>query len=211
MVGSIGRLGVMVQLSFKVFPAPPATATLQFEFGSVKRAVAAATLLARGPIELEALEILSGGILLARLGGRAETLGARGERLASILDAPLTLVDGDLELGLWRDAAEFSWVPAGSTLVRVGLSIRQVVALDTTLTRIAGVEVRYGIGGTVAWISWPAALPVSDLEAILGEFGLPGMALIGPPGRPLIGPATGGAFGARVTRALDPNSRFLEV
>ena len=29
-----------------------------------------------------------GGLLLARLGGRAETLGARGERLAAMLDAP---------------------------------------------------------------------------------------------------------------------------
>ena len=37
------------------------------------------------------------------------------------------------------------------------------------------------------------------------------MILIGPPDRPLIGPATGGAFGARVTHALDPSSRFLEI
>jgi glycolate oxidase FAD binding subunit len=209
MVGSIGRLGVIVQLSFKVFPAPPATVTLEFEFGSLERAAAAATLLARGPMELEALEILPGGRLLARLGGRSETLGVRWARLASVLDAPVTVVDDDL--GLWRDAAELAWVPAGSTLVRVGLSIRQVVTLDAALALVGGVEVRYGIGGTVAWISWPAGVPLSELDAILGGFGLPGMVLIGPPDRPLIGPSTGGAFGARVTQALDPSSRFLEV
>jgi glycolate oxidase FAD binding subunit len=209
MVGSIGRLGVIVQLSFKVFPAPPATVTLEFEPGSLERAVAAATLLARGPVELEALEILPGGRLLTRLGGRAETLGTRRSRVAGMVDAPVTFVDDDL--ALWRDAAELAWVPAGSTLVRVGLSIRQVLALDAALAGVAGVEVRYGIGGTVAWIGWPAGLPVSDLEAILARFGLPGMVLIGPPDRPLIGPATGGAFGTRVTQALDPNSRFLEV
>ncbi len=58
---------------------------------------------------------------------------------------------------------------------------------------------------------WPAASSLDELDAILHELGLPGMVLIGPPDRPLLGPRTGGAFGARVTQALDPDSRFLEV
>ncbi len=69
MVGSIGRLGVIVQLSFKVFPRPAATLTFEFALGTLEQAVACVVALSRGPVELDALEILPGGVLLVRLGG----------------------------------------------------------------------------------------------------------------------------------------------
>ncbi len=211
MVGSAGRLGVIVQLSFKVFPHPVATATLEFAFDGTEQAIGAAVAVARGPVELEALEILSGGRLLARVGGRAETLEARTDRLRRMFDAPAAHHGGDRERALWRDAAELTWLPADPVLVRVGLSIRQVVALDAALGGIEGVQIRYGIGGTVAWISWPVAAPIDYLDTTLNDLGLPGMVLLGAPDRPFLGPSTGGAFAARIVKALDPNARFLEV
>ena len=59
MVGSIGRLGVIEELSLKVFPRPAATTTVEFELTSTERAVAGEGAIARGPIELDALEILA--------------------------------------------------------------------------------------------------------------------------------------------------------
>jgi glycolate oxidase FAD binding subunit len=211
MVGSAGRLGVIVQLSFKVFPRPLATTTLEFACDGVEQAVAAAITLARGPVELEALDILPGGRLLARVGGRAEVLESRADRLARGLGAAAIRHHGDQERALWRDAAELSWSPADAVLVRVGLSIRQLIELDAALARVDGVHVRYGIGATVAWISWPAAAPLDRLDAILRDRVLPGMVLLGPADRPFLGPRTGGAFGARIVSAIDPDSRFLEI
>jgi glycolate oxidase FAD binding subunit len=209
MVGSAGQLGVIVQLTFKVFPRPAATTTLEFALDTTERAASAAAALARGPVELEALDIAPPGRLLTRLGGRADALKSRAMRLTRTLGATPTQLDGEDERTLWRDAAEFTWATAGDTLVRVGLSVRQVLALDTALAAISGVQVRYGIGATVAWISWPAAMPLDDLDVILEGLRLPGMVLLGAPGRRFLGPATGGAFGTRIAGALDPNSRFL--
>lgn len=211
MVGSAGRMGVIVQLSFKVFPSPIATTTLEFGFDSLHAAVSATMMLARGPVELDALEILPGGSVLARLGGRAEILEARAERLVHMVDAALIRHDGGDERELWRNAAELTWLPADAVLVRIGLSIRQVLTLDAALAQIAGTRIRYGIGGTVAWIAWPAVEPLDRLDAILRDLTLPGMVLVGPPDRPWLGSVTGGAFGARILTALDPNSRFLEL
>lgn len=215
MVGSIGRLGVIVQLSFKVFPRPAATVTLELAVGNLEQALACAVVLARGPVELDALEVLPGGVLLVRLAGRAETLESRAERLlrAAVGVATITEHLGADDRHLWRDATEFTWRRPDELLVRVGLSIRQVIALDRALRPALSdpSQVRYGIGGTVAWIAWPSASTLDDLDTILSELGLPGMVLIGPPDRPLLGPRTGGAFGARVASALDPDSRFLEV
>lgn len=211
MVGSFGRLGVLVQLSVKVFPRPAATITLEFALENMERAVAAATALARGPVELEALDVEPGGRLFARLGGRPDTLDARAARMVSTLGTTPQRHDGEREEALWRGVREFTWIPAGATLVRVGLSIRHVLALETALASTPPATIRYGIGGTVAWISWPATASLDDLDASLRELGLPGMVLLGPADRPLLGPPTGGAFGERIVRALDPNSRFLEI
>ena len=211
MAGSAGRLGVIVQLSFKVFPRPIATTTLEFALDSIEQAVSGAIALARGPVELDALDILPGARLLARVGGRRETLEARSDRLARSLDAPATRHHGEEERALWREAAELTWRGAGDALVRVGLSIRQLARLDSALATVPGAEVRYGIGGTVAWIGWPPSQPIGQLDTILGDLGLPGMVLLGPPDRPFLGPATGGAFGARIVGALDPDHRFLEL
>jgi glycolate oxidase FAD binding subunit len=211
MVGSAGRLGVIIQLSFKVFPRPIATTTLEFSFATIEQAVSAAVAIARGPVELDSLEILPGGRLLARVGGRTEILEARADRLNRTLDAPVTSHTGASELALWSDATEFTWVPADSVLVRVALSIRQVLALNAALGTVAGVHVRYSIGGTVAWLSWPTDAPLADLDKILNKLGLPAMVLIGPADSTFLGPKTGGAFGERIIQALDPDSRFLEV
>jgi glycolate oxidase FAD binding subunit len=211
MVGSIGRLGVIVQLSFKVFPRPLATTTLEFALDNTADAVAAALVLARGPVELDALDILHGGRMLVRIAGRCESLDARASRLARALDGAATFHHGDDERRLWRDACEFAWVPDQNALVRVGLSIRQVLALDRALAAFGDVGVRYAIGGTVAWVSWPATASLDDLDTVLRGLGLSGMILVGPPDRPLLGMATGGAFAARIAQAMDPDARFLEV
>jgi len=211
MVGSIGRLGVIVRLSFKVFPRPLETTTLEFAFDQFDQAVAAAIRLARGPVELDALEIVPGARVLARIGGRGDTLASRAVRLAGTLDAASSRHEGDRERVLWDDAAEMRWLQGGDALVRVGLSIRQVTALDAQLAAIPGAGVRYGIGGTVAWIGWPPSQPIDLLDTILSDLGLSGMVLIGPSDRALLGPRTGGVFGARIVQALDPNARFLEV
>ncbi len=215
MVGSIGRLGAIVQLSFKVFPRPRATTTLRFALGSLEAALAAATRLARGPLDLDALELERGGRLTARLGGDMEALDPRAARLAAEVgeaDGPPERVDGEDEAGLWRDAAELSWVPPEHAVVRVPLTAHGVVALDTALAA-AGASARYGLGANVAWVAWPQGIEIDRLDALLRESRLTGMALTGAPvagRRPLLGVVPGGAFGARVRRALDPFDRFLE-
>ena len=211
MVGSMGRLGVLVQLSFKVFPRPRATTTVTFALDTLDAALAASVRLVRGPLDLDALDLTPGGGVVVRLGGDPSALDARARRLAAEVGAePARRDEGEDDAALWRGAAELAWAPADAVIVRVGLTARSVVALDGALAA-AGAVARYGLGGNVAWIAWPATAPIAGLAAILTGLGLTGMALTGPPGVPLLGAGGGGAFGARVRGALDPFDRFLEL
>jgi glycolate oxidase FAD binding subunit len=195
-------------LSFKVFPRPRATTTLEFSLPTVSAAIEAASFLNRGPLDLEALDILPGGDLLVRLGGHPDALDARAERLGAQVQAPARRYSGDAERVLWTDAAELSWIPAGNAIVRVRLTARTAAALDLAMTR-ASATVRYGLGANVGWVAWPAGTPLDQLDAVLRSLELSGVVLTGPAARPLLGLERGGAFGARVRSALDPFARFL--
>jgi glycolate oxidase FAD binding subunit len=210
MVGSMGRLGVLVQLSLKVFPRPVASTTLVFEVGTTPAALTALAALARGPLALDALDLHPPGRLLVRLGGAPEALEARAARLAAAVPgaaAPAERLEGEPEAALWREAAELSWLTPGTRAVRVGLTARAVPALEELLAG-AGATARYSLGANVAWIAWPQEQPLDALDRRLRALTLTGMALTGPPAPALLGAGGGGPFAARIRSALDPHGRF---
>ncbi|HEY2654209.1 MAG TPA: FAD-binding protein [Solirubrobacteraceae bacterium] len=211
MVGSIGRLGVITQASLKVFPRPQATTTVELMLSDTRSALDAASALARGPINLDALDVLPDGSLLARLGGSPELLAARADRVVGSIDAPYRVHTGDGERQLWRDAAEFGWLPPENALVRAGLSMSAARELDRAVAALEGVQVRYAVAGTTAWIACPIER-LDAVDALLLALRLPGLVLRGVVDRQLLGPGdVGGAFAARVARALDPQRRFMEL
>jgi glycolate oxidase FAD binding subunit len=208
MVGSLGRLGVITQLSFKVFPRPRATTTLDFSLGSTAEALAAATEIARGPMDLDALDVIAGGRLLARLGGSPDALDARAARLARQVGSAALRISGAEEQALWQDAAELRWISGDCAAVRVALTARKAAALEAEL---ASASIRYSLAGSVAWVAWPVASGFDELDSVLHRLGLRALVLIGTPEHPVLGGTSGGAFAGRVSSALDPHRRFLEI
>lgn len=210
MVGSTGRLGVLVQVGLKVFPRPRATTTLACELESTPAALKAIAALARGALDLDALDLEPPGRVLVRLGGAPELLDGRAARLAAAVRAPSERLEGPDDAALWRGVAALEWVPESSRVVRVGLTAASVVALDAALGA-AGAQARYGLAANVAWIAWPDDRPLADLDTILRCLGVSGMVLTGPSHRRLLGSSPGGAFADRIRAALDPDEHFLEA
>jgi len=207
MVGSAGRLGVIVQLSLKVFPRPPATTTLSFSLGSTEAALTAMAALGRGALDLDALDLEPPGRVLVRLGGDAALLDGRAARLAASVEAPCERIDGEQDAALWREVAALGWVPPAARVVRVGMNARGVTRLEAALD---GARARYCLGANVAWVAWPDDRPLADLDAALTSLEMAGMVLTGPSHRRLLGAPGGGAFAERIRAALDPDGRFLE-
>lgn len=211
MVGGMGRLGVMVQLSFKVFPRPRATTTLQFSLADTGTAGAMAAAVAGGPRELDAIDVLPGGRLLVRLGGDAEALPARAARLAAAVGTQPVRIEGEAERELWREAAELRWVPAGAAVVRVACNPHTAGGLEAAVLGTPGASLRLARACDSGWVAWPAGAALAELDEALVRLGLTGMVLTGPPGGGLLGRPVGGAFAERVRRALDPHDRFVEL
>lgn len=208
MVGSLGRLGILISASFKVFPAPRAMATLRASFASLQDGLAGMAKLMGGPYDLEALDLLPQGNgtveLHARIGGPAGVLVARLDRLRALIGNGDSIME---DLPLWHDARNFAWVADKHLLVKVATTPQTVATLDAAL-RAANAHRRYAVGGNLAWIAWPDS--VESCHNLLTQQQSHGLVLRGDSPRALIGTPLQASFLDRVRSALDPSRRFVD-
>jgi glycolate oxidase FAD binding subunit len=201
--GSIGRFGILTELTFKVFPSPKDWITLRFEYDRMNDALEVIIQLAGSSFDLYALELLEKTVLV-RLGGLRSAFSERVQNLEEFLNHPCEVFEVDAEI--WREAREFLWQPSGSSLVKIPLTPAKISGFETLLLR-AGIHEtprRYSSGGNLVWmcVNNPA-----QLEAILLESDLAGLVINGS-SHGLIGKQTGLGMLSRVAQALDPNNIF---
>lgn len=208
MIGSAGRLGVITEVSCKVFPRPGATATLALAHGSLGDAVKTVSALARGPVAADAIELEPSGRVVVRLAGHESLLAARTERVGQALGVGAAPLGEEEAADYWHSLRELTWVPPESLLVRVPITAALISSVDATLD---GAERRYSIAGNLAWVAWPASRPVGDLNRLLADMRLTGAPVLGRAAPPLLGHQPGSAFADRIREALDPEGRFGAV
>jgi glycolate oxidase FAD binding subunit len=216
MAGSLGAFGVLVELSFKVFPKPEAYATLRVPHSSLEAALAAFYRVTSSQMDLFALDLepTPGGVTLwVRLGGLAGALPERLARLRGLAGGGDVLAD-DAEQ--WRSEREFKWRPDDSMLVKVPVTPGRIPKLELSLNGPSAgsgpVHRRYSAGGQLAWIAWTG--PLDALDAWLKAMDLSGLVVLGQPeaARSVrLGVRAGESFERRVKAALDPDARFVEV
>jgi glycolate oxidase FAD binding subunit len=208
MVGSLGQFGVLVELTFKVFPRAAAFTTVQQRYSALGDAVAALNRTYTARLDVDALDLVpdsdGAATLWVRLGGLPDALPARAERIRSLLDGGEVMVGAD-EASVWHAAREFAWVPPGWALVKVPVTPKRITALEEVLGSIHASR-RYSGGGNVAWVATPVSIPVID--RMLLPLGLSGLVVFGPPGMVRIGARNGQAFEQRVKAVFDPAGRL---
>lgn len=207
MVGSLGQLGILVELTFKVFPQPPAYATLKADLPDLHTALEIIYRLFTSPLELDALDLTTPGTLWLRQGGLEGTLRPRLEQLRQFVGGG-EILTGNEDAAIWHTARELAWVPEKTTLVKVPLTPKRIPALQIALAPYES-AVRYSAGGNVAWVAWPASLDI--LDGLLKKQGLRGLILLGEPiAQPLLGVPLDAIFAGRVQQALDPQQKFVQ-
>ncbi len=211
MVGSLGQYGILVEVTFKVFPKPESYKTLRLEFTTFEQANTAMQTLAMSGAELSCLELLPPNILLLRVGGLAEALTQRLEHLQQLIQEGEILHD---DQALWQEAREFSWLektalkqtaPKEITLLKIPLNPSQVFALEKTLERFDAPR-RYSVGGNVVYLAWTETQ--DKLEHLLNSLGLSALALKGHFTHPILGKQLEANFSQRLLSVLDPQSKF---
>jgi glycolate oxidase FAD binding subunit len=203
MVGSLGQFGVLVELTFKVFPKPEAYETLVVDFTTFDEANKAMQKVAMSNLEVACLELLPPRRLLLRVGGLKEVIGKRLETLQEFLGKQGEFLKDEQT---WREAREFSWLPREHSLIKIPLSPTKITSLEKLLESMNLVK-RYGVGGNVLYVAWPNG-EKDQLEKFLNQQGLSALAITGSWQNPLLGKQTGQAFTKRILSVLDPQGKF---
>lgn len=204
LVGSTGRLGVIAEVSVKVFPRPEATRTLVARAASLAAALAAHERLRLANLDLDALDLdATSGVVSARLAGAADALDARADRAARALALAAERLAGGDESRHWAAQSLAAW-PLGGVTVKVPVTpSRLAVTLDTLAPFGA---CRASVGGAVAYLH--SEHPVASIDAALAARGLAGAVVRGGGCGTRIGVVHAPAFHERVRATLDPDARF---
>jgi glycolate oxidase FAD binding subunit len=209
MVGSQGRLGVLAEVTFKVFPQPRQRATMTVTCRDLADALRTLAQLAGAPWDLDALELEPPATLVIRIAGHAESLPARVQALGNALDCPTECMSSEREMEYWRSVNEFAWRVDDATLVKVPLTGARIPELEDTIAACSAPR-RYSVAGNVAWLAWPREQPIDHLHACLSDMQLPGLVLHGDVQPARIGIRPSQDVYQRVKSALDPVGRFPE-
>ncbi len=205
-VGSLGRYGVLAEVTFKVFPSPASRQTLKLAVSGAEAAAQVLMEAANSRWELDALDLLPDGkaVLLRLAGppGALETIAR--EVLARWPGQRLAAEEAD---AAWADLREFRWAHAGGVLVKVAITPSVVPSLAAAARSLDGCRVHFSAGGNVAFVSLPSSVPASALQKQLRALSLPAVSLVG--NAPLwCGTRTTSAIAPAVKQALDPQNRF---
>lgn len=202
-VGSMGRFGVLAEVTFKVFPRAASCRTLQLALDDVDAAARVLTDAANSRWEPDALDLLPDGrTVLLRLAAPESALDAIS--LEVLARWPGTVLTAGESATIWSDIGEFRWAHKGGAFVKVPVTPVKVPALHRAFTAIPDARMHVSAGGNVAFVS---AQDAGEIDATLRTLDLAGVTLRGAgplwPGsrkRPQIAEA--------VKSALDPQHRF---
>ena len=209
LVGSVGRLGAIAEVTFKVFPRPEALATLRVPCASVAEAVAAHERLRGTAMDVDALdlEVPAGtgeATVWARLAGAADALPARVARARHVLAGATETLEHDDDQRVWGNAAELTWGAGAAAVVKVPTTPARI--LDVVIALGAFGACRAQCGGAVLLLATTQSLDA--VHERLARHGWRGVVACGESSGRLLGTATPNAFSERVRLALDPDQRF---
>jgi glycolate oxidase FAD binding subunit len=207
LTGSMGRLGLMTELTFKVFPKPEASITAIFEKGSLADAAKVVRDLAIKSFDLDALELIPPARIAIRISGIASGLPARLETIAKAARQTAQPLAEKDAASFWHSLLHWEWAPSDCWRAKVPIASRLMEKIDTELSALK-IERCYSVGGNAALLAWPSSLGDERLEKLLSPLGLTAMVLDGASERPLVGAKLESAVQRRVQHALDPHQKW---
>ncbi|NNC88709.1 MAG: FAD-binding protein [Akkermansiaceae bacterium] len=210
MVGSLGRMGILTEVCFKVFPRPRRTRTLRIAAPAPAAAVERLVRVAASRWEADALDYVPReAALYLRLGAPGEALDSLAAEIEAEWPGEVAVLDDEAERACWLSSREMTWANGGRR-VKVPVSPSRMAALQELVDGLDGCEARFASGGAVAWLSVAASLDA--LRDGLARAGLIGLLFAGPADDPLwLGKRSEPAILADMKQALDPDGRFPAI
>ncbi|MDA9778333.1 FAD-binding protein [Rubripirellula sp.] len=176
MAGSLGRYGILVDVTFKVFPKPAQSLTWSVTCSDHHAAMNAISKLASSRLEVDALDYRADLRELAvRLAGPADVLPALAQEVRRLMAGGQQLSDGDA-IDYWESIKDFEWSGLENPLmIKVPLNLSKFLKLNESLQTNDQCHIHLSVGGNVGWIAIRDASLLTWLSKQLESQGLAGL------------------------------------
>jgi glycolate oxidase FAD binding subunit len=212
-VGSLGRFGVLAEITFKVFPQRIASRTLKLAVDGAEAAASIAVQAASSRWEPDAIDCLPDGkIVCIRLAGPADAIEVISREILSHWKGEV-LSESEAKK-VWSDLGEFRWA-IGGPLVKVAITPTLWPSLERLIRELKpaeagtpkGARMHVSAGGNVAFVSLADRAAFEGCDEELRKLGLCGLTLRGE-GPLWCGTRSQTKITSAVKEALDPENRF---
>jgi len=204
-VGSLGRFGVLAELTFKVFPRVSAFVTVRLPYTSALEAAEMIITASGSRWELDALDVSAQhSAVFARIGGPAPAAEALATEILARYPKGALLSAPDAE-AFWKEVREFDWAHVNGVLVKVPLTPKVLPEFCGLLDLLDGARAHITGGCAAGFFSLPCALP--KLHDLLRARCFRALTLRGDSAL-WLGSNPEPQIHAAVKAALDPSGRF---
>ncbi len=223
LVGSYGRLGIITEVTFKVFPRPNAFATLRVRCKHITQAIEQSQKLLSKPFPIAALDLIASEgqrddeeiELLVRCGAPSDSVTAVLERMQRVLGCSGETLHDAADAKLWCQQASFveREATAGECLLRIAIHPARVAEFEQRRRSLpTNSTVTYTGGCSVAWIRLQNS-DLNKMDGLLTQLKLSAIIVLGSTGELSkhlgIGNVIWRDSANRIQQALDPRQRFL--
>ena len=214
LVGSLGRYGVMAELTFKVFPQPVAQLSLGIKCSTHEQARQRMARAARSRWEVFAIDYQPASRTVhLKLGGPPQA----NHQIAQEIMAEWSgeVIEISQEESIWAKVSELNF-GSHSTVLKVPTSGLKMQQLCEALESADGVALHASLAGQLVWIAVSGEPRLRSIETLLQSLGLSGLVVRGS-GRCWLGSENGSAMaiGSKMQRAIkqamDPAAKFPEL
>jgi glycolate oxidase FAD binding subunit len=198
-VGSLGRFGVLAEITFKVFPRAAAFLTLRLPVKEVEEARGVVVAASGARWELDALDYSPAeDAVFARIGGPPAALDALAVEIVARFPGGMVLAENEAD-AWWSSVREFRWAHPDGVLLKVVLTPGRMSELGARLEAEEDARLHFSAGGNVAFVSLLRAPARLDFPALCLRGDVPLFPGIQP------------AHHAAIKSALDPQNRFPPI
>jgi glycolate oxidase FAD binding subunit len=212
MVGSCGRLGILCELTFKVFPKPEVFGTVLVECRSLHPLLEAQQKLSVSQLDVEAVDLRTvpkaGFELAIRVGGMSQSLSSRMQRVRDLVQHAIgtreELVIRDLQdhddQNFWRELNGFLAFRSGERLTKVPITPSEIPAIEARF-QTQSFPRHYSVAGNVLWIG-------CDTEQLETTLASKALAYWDSSAKSHTSPVIPSRFGQLVKQSLDSENKF---
>ncbi len=207
LVGSLGRLGAITELTFKVFPGPIATQTLRVECVSIAQAIDRMAAAASSRWEIDAIDYrVNQQSIFLRVAGPQRVNDAIADEIRSMWGEDVSV--WEFADDFWRSVRELNWSPGSPIAVKVPCSPGQLAGLYDSFAGGDDDQLHWSVAGNVLWVLLRDEEPLTALDQRLQLLEMPGLVVRGSSDRPLIGKWKSSEMASALKSAMDPPAKF---